>query len=175
MTEKQNLPPIVALGLDMDGVLNTPRVCISLKKTDRKDPFGWIDPIAVDILNRWADMIRDLGYDPQIFMTSTWRTAFSDRNALEMYFSGIGLRWTVCRDHRTTGHNHEKEGDIRGDQVRAWLTRNPDITRWFLIDDDSDFYEDQKERLVLTCSMNGILVAHHEQALGIIERLCLKK
>lgn len=171
MAENRQDLPVLALALDMDGVLNVPRVCVSMKKEDRGDPFGWIDPIAVNFLNRWAEIIKERGYDPQIFMMSTWRSCFADQTALDMYFSGIGLHWKAHKNHRTRARNHDVKGEIRGDQVRAWMERNPGIPV-ILIDDDSDFHEDQKENLILTDPLNGILVDHHEHFLEIIDRIC---
>ena len=111
-------------------------------------------------------------------MSSTWRSCFPDQTSLDMYFSGIKLRWKAHRDHRTAGDNHAKKGEIRGDQVGAWLSRNSgssDFHDYFLIDDDLDYHEDQKDRLIHTCSLNGILVEHHERFLEIIDRICLKE
>lgn len=31
-------------------------------------------------------------------------------------------------------------GNFRGDEINAWLDRHPEVTRYAILDDDSDFY-----------------------------------
>ncbi len=32
---------------------------------------------------------------------------------------------------------------IRGDEVKAWLAKHPEVTKYAILDDDSDFHKDQ--------------------------------
>jgi hypothetical protein len=34
-------------------------------------------------------------------------------------------------------------GNTRGDEIREWLRKNPEVTKYAILDDDSDFYPDQ--------------------------------
>jgi hypothetical protein len=39
---------------------------------------------------------------------------------------------------------HESYGyPMRGDEVNAWLAEHPTVERWAILDDDSDFCDDQ--------------------------------
>lgn len=33
--------------------------------------------------------------------------------------------------------------DIRGDEINAWLAEHPEVTKYAILDDDGDFYDDQ--------------------------------
>ena len=35
--------------------------------------------------------------------------------------------------------NHE----MRGDEINAWLSEHPEVTKYAILDDESDFYDDQ--------------------------------
>lgn len=35
------------------------------------------------------------------------------------------------------------DSSLRGDEVNEWLSRNPEVTQYAILDDDGDFYDDQ--------------------------------
>ena len=159
--------------LDMDGVLNNPRVCVSRRIGDRSDDQNWIDPISVDLLNRWGDLVRHHGFKPYIVMSSTWRSGFDTADAMGMFFSVMDVRIPVFTQDFKTRHDSYMMGrDLRGYQVKDWLQSNPDITNWMIIDDDCDFLDEQLNRLVQTSSHDGILTEHFEHGRQIIDRIC---
>jgi hypothetical protein len=150
--------------LDMDGVLNNMRVCTSLQRENSYNNFGWIDPICVNYINRWAKMIKDQYQDDtDIVLSSTWRGAHDGHSSLSMMFGAMGLSPLAHKDFKTrpTGMTIDGVNDIRGNQIADWLTEHPEEKHWVIIDDDSDFTEEQRPRHIHTDTYNGILFQNH--------------
>lgn len=160
--------------VDMDGVLNNPRVCYSRPRDKTHDMYGWIDPISVAFINKWADYIN-VHYEDEvnIVMTSTWRSMFENHNSISTFFSVMGVCLRVHPDFKTRRTEMSVNGnrDIRGYQIDDWLRKHPSTKNWLVIDDDNDFLGYQLERHVRTDQEDGILGRHHRQALEIIDKI----
>ncbi|GHB33672.1 hypothetical protein GCM10007094_23080 [Pseudovibrio japonicus] len=74
-----------------------------------------------------------------------------------------------CHDQFKTPY--PEVGEIRGDQIDRWLAANSDVTNWIILDDESDFHDHQKPRLIQTSMEDGILLSHFTQAENVIERI----
>lgn len=140
--------------LDVDGVLNSTRSMIAyheehlaLSKAGLDIPlsvYHRIDPVAVRLLNRITDVNPEVKY----VISSTHRKHIPDplgngRDMKEMrrYFSLLGLTGEVI-GYTPCSHNGH-----RGTEINEWLASNStlDISHYVIIDDDSDFTEDQKD------------------------------
>lgn len=143
--------------LDIDGVLNSFRTCKAYKGYPWPDePATWwkLDDVAIGLLRR---VVKEC--NAKIVLSSTWRH-FVDlkrlENKLEVPIQGITFE----------GHM-----SIRGEEVAHYLKQHIDTIRSFvIIDDDSDFTDSQKERLVLVSHRDGMLVDHMLQMSDILGR-----
>lgn len=144
--------PDAVVFLDMDGVISTPRARMAQAHRKRNED-RWIDEVGVRHLNR----ICQAG-EAQIVVSSTWRLG---RTRLQFA--------ALLRRHHFLGSLHEDwrtvelKGRPRGEEVREWVARHPEVTRYIILDDDADFDPDQP--LILTDSVDGLLYRHVEAAM----------
>lgn len=114
--------------LDIDGVLITTRTHLAYGIKGQRDRP---DPVAVRLLNRIA---ADAG--PLVFVISSSMRIIEDRAAIEGMLRKAGFRGRIHDDWATPSLPGVR---TRGQEVRAWLDRHPEVERWIAIDDDSDF------------------------------------
>ena len=160
--------------LDMDGVLNTSRVATSKPDDQAISLYGHIDPICVDYINRWAEIIdKSYGEETRIVMSSTWRVSHSDYSTVDMMLSGMGVSPPAHRDFgtRRTAMTVNGVTDIRGFQIRDWLLEHPEEPNWIIIDDDGDMMDEQNHRFIQTHYRDGILFKHHLQFETIVTNM----
>lgn len=160
--------------LDMDGVVNNTRVTLSQPEHIGPSLYGNIDPICVAFINRWAEYIHSSYNDEvQIVLTTTWRGAHESYRTVDMMLGVMNMRPLVHKDFKTrrTGMTIDGVSDIRGNQISDWLKDHPDVTKWIIIDDDSDFTDEQKVRHVHTDVYDGILMRHHVATIDIIDKI----
>ena len=140
------------LFLDFDGVLNL----IPTSSNDGK----FYKPAMINLeflLNKIPDL--------RIVVSSTWR-----RNGLEsvkeiLKENGIDPRKVID----ITGHEKSSDDrDHRGYQVECWLKRNPEVKRFAIVDDQTDFVP-LKHKLVKTSSHRGLTQANVEKLIGILD------
>jgi hypothetical protein len=116
--------------LDFDGVLTT-----------KSTQFGFGDPSCVLALNRITTMT-----DAKIVVSSTWR------------FQGLKTcqenlkNWGVAAEVIDITPRLQNDNGSRGDEIRQWLIENPSVSRFVIIDDDTDM-GDLREHLV-KCDTN---------------------
>lgn len=135
-----------AIFLDIDGVICTERAGYM---TNPHNVWRNFDPIAVGMVKNLCDE-----YKLKLVASSTWREygdgimnlkkLLSTHGIPETYFFGKG-RWKTCRS----------EG--RAKEIEIWLSENPNITRWIILD-DINFFADTKleKRLIQTHPRDGI-------------------
>jgi len=58
---------------------------------------------------------------------------------------------------------------IRGNEVKEWLDRHPEVDKYVILDDDSDFLEDQKPFFVQTNSDDGFSANNYMAAEKILK------
>lgn len=108
------------LFLDIDGVLN-----YAMCKYKIGGMLG-IDPAKAELVRR---IVADTGCE--VVLSSTWRLDAKSRAHVRQKVvkfiditKSIGIGW-------------------RGEEVKEWLQRHPDVERYAILDDDRDFYDDQ--------------------------------
>ena len=111
--------------LDFDGVLTT-----------KSTQFGFGDPNCVLALNRVTTMT-----DAKIVVSSTWR--FQGLKAVQENLRNWGV---VAEVIDVTPRLIDDTG-TRGDEIRQWLVENPVVSRFVILDDDTDM-GDLREHLV---------------------------
>lgn len=138
------------LFLDIDGVLNS-------EAWYRARPDGpWseareIDPEAMWILRALVRMA-----DCQIVISSSWRIG---RTLDELRALLPGLPIIDRTPTKTTA-------ETRGAEVNAWLEKHPEVTAHAILDDNSDFYDDQP--LVRTEWKIGLRPRHAERVVQLL-------
>ena len=158
--------------LDMDGVVKNTRIGLSQSRLVGPSLYGNIDPVCVAFINKWAEHISYKYHDDvEIVLSTTWRGAHDHYRTVDMMLGVMGIQPLIHKNFKTrrTGMTIDGVNDIRGNQIADWLEENPAHTKWMIIDDDSDFRDDQKPRHVHTDVYDGILMRHHLAAIDIID------
>lgn len=143
------------LFLDIDGVLNSAtwyknRPHRFLK--DDPEESDWeceIDPAAILISKKLFHNVADL----QIVISSTWRL----NHELDEFKRRLSQMLSI-EPSRVIGKT-PKLGTIRGLEIQAWLKDNPQVTKFAIIDDDSDM-GDLMDNLFKTNWSDGIQMSH---------------
>lgn len=113
--------------VDIDGVLVTHHTCRFVEVTT----MARFDSRAIKQLNR----IVELG-KAEVVISSTWRLLYSKSELLDK-FVREGFIGKFHEDWRT-----KELWTKRGEEVKEWLDRHPEVTHWVCIDDDTDFRHD---------------------------------
>lgn len=90
----------------------------------------------------------------KIVVSSTWRKMFS--------YQEIGANLKLP----TIDSTPEFSG-WRGYEIKDWLDRHPEVTKYAIIDDDSDMLPEQKPFFVHVDGRNGISYENFKQLLEI--------
>lgn len=142
------------LFLDMDGVLVTSR---SLKRYGKSRPF---DPIAA------ASMQKVLAQtDAKFVVSSNWRFVYRTVEAFDEMLTNEGFaKGSVVSMTPDLGRGID--GIERGDEIMAWLERNP-VEVFAVVDDDNDMSRVPSESFFrtdisvgLTPAQSADIIAH---------------
>jgi len=124
--------------LDFDGVVNTPmwnedgtRCRYGMPYDNKVNNFQ-----AVQWVSEFCQK-----YNYSIVVTSTWRM---DKNWKECLING-GLRDGIDILGKTKVLHAR-----RGDEVNLYLSEHPEVTNYLIFDDEDDFDNKQKDRLIKT-------------------------
>src|SRR6476620_9901650 len=107
------------LFLDIDGVCN----CAAT--VERHKGFIGIDPL---LMSRVSKIVADTGC--LVVLSSTWRLDLEGRREVQRHVK----LFDITPDH---------SGGLRGAEVKRWLEWHPDVERYAILDDNTDFYGDQ--------------------------------
>ena len=123
-------PMVDFLFLDFDGVFT-----LTYGRAAKVDSY--VKTLAVAFLD---SALTELGI--KIVVSSSWRIG-EDRLRLSTYLDLAGFTARLHDDFKT-----KSTDGFRGNDVREWLSRHPEVSEWVIIDDETDFHEDQLDRLV---------------------------
>lgn len=130
-------PSHKALFLDIDGVAN------------KKDNFNPANKPTLYPIDRYCAFLIgkiQLDTDCIVVLSSSWRHHPDSIAAVEKEIVKIFDK-TPEVEHNPSLHvlarGSEWSSPLRGDEINAWLKLHPEITRYAILDDDSDFYDDQ--------------------------------
>ncbi len=143
---------MIIIFLDIDGVVN----CATTPQ--RHGGFIGIDPYMSLLINRiiWAT-------DAKVVLSSTWRLDEESRQE---------VRDKVCDFIDITPQLQRTATDPRGIEIKAWLDAHPDVTKYAILDDDSDMLPEQMENFFKTSWQTGIT---DDIAKKVTEHLTIKK
>ena len=142
--------------LDFDGVICSPRAFVAQEvRWTGHSAIRWADPVACDLV-----LMLLTKHNASLVVSSTWR-GMPERchQVLNRYKLGLFLE-----DDWRTGEDPKR---YRGNEVRAWLEAHGSPP-FLILDDDSDFDEDQMPFLVKTCGLNGMMLKDFEAADAIL-------
>lgn len=126
------------LFLDIDGVVN----CKNTMQRHRG--FIGIDPYMAFLVGK-----IQLDTDCQIVLSSTWRLNEENRGEVRrQVVDFIDCTPSLHGDNRYNG--------LRGEEIKNWLDRNPQVTRYAILDDDSDMLAEQIPNFFKTTWDEGI-------------------
>ena len=160
--------------LDIDGVLN-----YTEWYTDERNPGnlngqeGDLDPLCVDRIIR---ICEETG--AKVVISSDWRISWY---GTQMRLGRMGLDdnfvidktpefiWRNLSKHDYFNENYEKTYEYsRGAEIDAWLTSHPECTNFVIIDDRTDFTDEQSPHFVHIDPMYGITDKDVEFAIAIL-------
>lgn len=108
------------LFLDIDGVVN----CSTT--TQRHRGFIGIDPHMAFLVGK---IQLDTGCE--VVLSSSWRHSKEGKSEVRKQV----VKFIDCTPTSDSG--------FRGNEITQWLSEHPEVTRHAILDDDSDFYDDQ--------------------------------
>ena len=95
----------------------------------------------------------------EIVLSSSWRISSLRTKQLKEQLLPYGLEII----DRTIS---DARGE-RGDEIKEWLSRNPDVSHYVILDDDDDM-SDIKDHLIQTTFRNGLLPEHAAKAIEML-------
>ena len=142
--------------LDVDGVLNSEEFSRWLWDNHEKKYRGYelLDQRAILCLQ---DIVFVTG--AEIVLSSSWRISSLRTKQLKEQLLPYGLE---IIDHTFSDARGE-----RGDEIKEWLSRNPDVSHYVILDDDNDM-SDIKDHLIQTTFYKGLLPEHAAKAIEML-------
>ena len=142
--------------LDVDGVLNSAEWSQWLWDNHVKKYYCYelLDQKAILCLQ---DIVFTTG--AEIVLSSSWRISSKMTKMLEEQLKPYSLSII----DRTIS---DARGE-RGDEIKEWLSRNPDVTHYVILDDDNDM-SDIADHLVRTTFHRGLLPEHAAKAIEML-------
>jgi hypothetical protein len=150
--------------LDIDGVL-VPYSNKKLKKSS--DGYPLFSQEAVHYLNELNSIYPNINW----VISSTWRAWGID--VLKQLFKTRGLLInligvTPLPEETILFYNRDPRYMIRGHEIELYCLNN-EIKEWFIIDDKTDFLEEQLHYLIQTDSYKGFVKKDFEKLLNLLK------
>lgn len=95
----------------------------------------------------------------EIVLSSSWRISSLRTKQLKEQLLPYGLE---IIDRTISNARGE-----RGDEIKEWLSRNPDVSHYVILDDDNDM-SDIKDHLIQTTFYKGLLPEHAAKAIEML-------
>ncbi len=157
--------------LDIDGVLNTESFVASVKEAEdagrpHPDGRGPLSPFPTDgwwsdMLDREAvDLLNQVAPVASFVISSTWRINKSLED-MQNILNLAGLQGKVV------GMTARLHGHERGKEISAFLTENPNMSDFVILDDRDDMAPNE-DRLVKTDSRTGLQPSHVDRILELL-------
>jgi len=155
--------------LDVDGVLNSTEDMMEYLKRTGKKSAGLYDEVEPRALKLFKEIVDKTG--AEIVVSSSWRYGWTHKHLelggeliikLKEELEKVGLKILD-----TTPILH---GVHRGDEIRDWLERHPEVESFIILDDDSDMCEFTNTNLVKTTNSRGLREEHVIKAIDILNK-----
>lgn len=147
--------------LDFDGVLNSEASFRMEVRRKNNNVSNTLNPVACSNLQ----YILEHDSSVKIVISSTWRkvhTMVELQNILNAY--GVEAA-------RIIGKTPSVLSGARGHEINLWLEENPNVTKFVVIDDDSDVLgvnlQDGKGHIFMTTADDGLLFKQAKQIVKV--------
>jgi hypothetical protein len=120
------------LFLDIDGVINNRKTCLE------PNEFWPIDKYMAFLVGRLVDRV-----DAKIVLSSSWRHHPDGIKEIE---KRVGKVFDSTKTFSNT----------RGEEIKEWLDRHPEVTKYAILDDDSDMLPEQLPNFFKTSFSIGL-------------------
>lgn len=150
------------LFLDIDGVCNCKSTLIKAKRSDV------VDPIMIGRINKITNATG-----AKIVVSSSWRLIFGLDNVINKYLKPAGLVGDIIGETPNLSSFSFKGSSSRGREIREWLSDNPSVEGFVILDDENDM-DGLQDKLIQTSFMNdvgGIQEDHVEQAIFLLNEV----
>jgi hypothetical protein len=156
--------------LDIDGVLNSEQTCFEYHEATGKPGYGgWFKQEEVCTKENvlWGEvLLLNLhkivnATGASIVISSTWRKYFTVDKFKEM-FALYG--WDNAP---IVGKTPVSINRFRGKEIKEWIDLN-EVEKFVILDDDTDFMDDQQPFFVNTNGMYGLSGDDAEKAISIL-------
>lgn len=144
------------LFLDIDGVLNSRRSAEAFGGYPHSfniDQMAMFDKTALALIRKVVRKTRCA-----VVLSSSWRIG------MEPVDTAAGLDLPII-DHTPVSW---EQGRKRGDEIKQWLAANPEVTKYAIVDDDSDMLDEQKPFFVKTDHINGLSWENYERLMELL-------
>ena len=144
--------------LDVDGVLNSAKFDRWLQDHHMKQYYGY-ELLDQDAILNLQDIVFVTGAD--IVLSSSWRLSNSCCERLSQQLLPYGLRFidkTVCLRQ-----------EDRGEEIKEWLSRHPEVDNFVILDDDFDMIG-LEDHFIKTTFAKGLLPEHVAKAIEILSK-----
>lgn len=149
------------LFLDIDGVVNSVRSAVALGGypwTCEPQDIKLFDHVALALIKRVCEET-----DTKICLSSMWRHNYNSREDLAQFGSDIGLPFIISKTPTMLTAT-------RGEEISAWLRDNEGkITKYAIVDDDSDMLKEQIPFFVKTNSKEGLSYSNYLHLLELLK------
>ena len=147
--------------LDVDGVLNASKTW----QGPHADSLNTLDPAMCDVLGH---IVKETG--ATVVLSSTWRLHPHSLPKLHKWLEERGVHIHSHTRDLCSEHGHR---NTRGHEIQRWVDDHTHLlsedVRLVILDDDSDFNEDQLPFHVKTDFMgDGLTAQHAEWAISIL-------
>lgn len=163
---------MIIIFLDIDGVLNSWQQweAKTIVPSPRGLEFG-VSTYHIEQLNKLITHFPSLRF----VLSSTWRI-LTPYNELQPYLEKHGFTGQLISQTRygnynwdPTGSKKGKGSEPRGYQIQDWLSENPEVEAFAILDDDSDM-EHLLPYLIKTSSQSGLQPHHILETIDLIEK-----
>lgn len=158
MQEDPKTKPTKVIFLDIDGVLCTHRSHRAYGS--QRGMERHFDPCAVKLVERLC-----IESEAVLVLSSTWRKLMTQQ-AMTAILMNAGMRDVPWHEDWKTEVRFSDRP--RGGEIFTWLEDHPEVSRYAIIDDSSDFRECQRYFHVKTTMEDGLLYDGFEQAEKIL-------
>lgn len=158
------------LFLDIDGVLNSRQQIKALYR--RGEHQGLITDFCPIACSNLLEVLTEV-HDLKIVISSSWRIGKTTEQLQDILMEqGIPPERIIdC----TPINYDDPEKDERGYEIQAWLDKNPDVTSFVIVDDNSDMAH-LKHRLVQTDHWHGLMLRDAQRIIDMFkENKCEEK
>ena len=149
--------------LDFDGVITTyaSKWNISLEHVKRVQKICDVTGAKLVISSSWQRFGHK--YETREERVKNWLDGIMMKE-----YKGVIKKFFKEYTYDMSGRFYGEFGNIRGSDIKSWLTRNPDVDNYVIIDDESDMLDEQIFNFVQTDISFGIQDREVELCIDIL-------